>query len=922
MRPGRRRSRLTSTDGVGSSLPGVRPGSASDTRWNTLDLKEAARLDAVAVLERLDSSNRGIPWEEAAGRLAEAGPNAIRSHGVRALSVAVRQLKNPLLPLLVVAATTSYFVGERANAVIILIMVALSVGLGFFNEYRSERAVEALHQTIRHRTVVLRNGHPAEVEVTELVPGDVVQLGVGDVIPADLRLLRASGLECDEALLTGESVPAAKVTAPVGRIDSPLDLPSCALMGTVVNAGGGEGVVVGTGHATAFGRIALRLAEKAEESAFQRGLREFSVLLVRVTLVLCVAIFAINWGFRRPFIDSALFALAIAVGLTPELLPVIVTISLSTGARRLASRQVVVKRLVSIEDLGNIEVLFTDKTGTLTEGAITFSGALDESGAPSAEALRLGLLCNEATLEGGLAVGGNALDRALWEAPEAAAFDLAGWARLAILPFDHERRLVSVLIRGQDGHRRLVTKGAPEAVLARCAVVPPVARELLSREFDAGSRVVAVAARDGGAAQSDVRPEDERDLRFVGFLTFADPPKSGAAESLARLARLGVDVKVVTGDNERVARRVCADLGLAVAGSLTGGEVEGMSDAALHSAVRGTTIFARVTPEQKSRVIKAARSLGIDTGFLGDGVNDAVALHDADVGISVDSGADVAKDAADIVLLRKDLAVLADGVVEGRRIFANTIKYILMGTSSNFGNMFSAAGASLFLRFLPMLPTQILLNNLLYDMSQTTIPTDHVDEELLERPSHWDTAFIRRFMAFFGPISSIYDFLTFAVMLWVFHAGEGLFHTGWFVESLATQTLVIFVIRTRRVPFLRSRPSVPLLVTVLACAGVGAVLPFSPVAHFLGFRPLPAGFFAVLALMVVTYLVVAEIAKARFFRPQRGTSPLGKPRSWRHRRAGRLSHRWTVVPPRRSDMLSAAVEGTPKARLARPRHEE
>jgi Mg2+-importing ATPase len=622
------------------------------------------------------------------------------------------------------------------------------------------------------------------------------------------------------------------------------------------------------------------------------GLRDFSVLLVQVTAVLTLSIFAINGALRRPLLESALFSLAIAVGLTPQLLPAIVTISLSAGARRLARKSVIVKRLVAIEDLGNIEVLFTDKTGTLTEGRTTFSAALDADGKPSAEVFLLGLLCNSAAVQDGVAVGGNPLDRALWEGPEARNAPVARYRRLADAPFDYKRRLMSALLEDENGNRILVTKGAPESVLARCTNVGEAARSLLTRQFDAGSRVVAVATRDGGGIGA-LSSADEHDLTLSGFLAFADPPKYHAGASLERLRQLGIAVKIVTGDNDRVASKVCADLGVAVQGSVTGSALEGMNDDVLATVLPSTTIFARVTPDQKSRIIRAQRKLSSVVGFLGDGVNDAVALHDADVGISVDSGSDVAKDAADIILLDKDLSILADGVVEGRRIFANTIKYVLMGTSSNFGNMFSAAGASLLLSFLPMLPSQILLNNFLYDVSEMTIPTDHVDEELLERPAHWDTAFIRRFMMFFGPISSVYDFLTFGVMIWVFHAGETLFHTAWFVESLASQTLVIFIIRTRRVPFFSSRPSGPLLVTSLACVAVGLALPLSPLAGALGFTPLPAGFLAILILMVVTYLGLVEAGKARFFRPLPGERPLARPHVPHERRVHRRAARWS-----------------------------
>jgi P-type Mg2+ transporter len=861
------------------------------TDWRSLTLASAATLSTDEVLERLDSTPDGLSRDAAGVRRAEVGPNALRSHGARPFAVLVRQLRNPLLILLVAAALTSFAVGERTSALIILLIIGMSVGLGFINEYRSELAVEALHSQLRHTALVMRDGEPVAVDVTELVPGDVVRLGVGDVVPADLRLLRAEGLECDEAVLTGESLPAEKTSDPIAAPESSLDLASCAFMGTVIHEGSGLGVVVATGGRTEFGGIALSLGERQPQTAFQLGLRDFSLLLVRVTVVLAGSILVINVALGRSLLGSVLFALAIAVGLTPQLLPAIVTISLSTGAKRLAERKVVVKRLVSIEDLGNIVVLFTDKTGTLTEGQITFAAALGVDGRPSDAALRAGLLCNDATVSGGQVIGGNQLDRALWDAPGAHATGVDGARRLATLPFDHERRLASVLIE-QDGGREVIVKGAPETVLARCASVVPGAQAVLDRQFAAGSRVIAVAKRPADA-RTTLTADDERDLELTGFLTFVDRPKADAQEALERLNVLDVQVKIITGDNDRVAQKVCADIGLAVEGTVTGVQLDELDDAQLAAVLPRTTIFARVSPGQKSRLIEAQRALGSTVGFLGDGVNDAVALHDADVGISVQTATDVAKDAADIVLLDKDLDILATGIVEGRRIFANTIKYVLMGTSSNFGNMFSAGGASLFLSFLPMLPTQILLNNLLYDASEMAIPTDNVDEEQLQRPARWDTAFIRRFMIFFGPISSIFDFATFGIMLWVFNAHAPLFRSGWFVESLATQSLIIFAIRTRRVPFFHSRPSTPLALATIICVGIGVLLPFSPLAHLLGFVPLPAGFLAALAVMIVLYLVLVELGKVRFYRarPTGSTVPRRRPRRehWIQHRATRWS---------------------------------
>jgi Mg2+-importing ATPase len=878
----------------------------------SLDLAAAAGLSPEEALARLDSQVEGLTEEEARRRLQVVGPNALRSHGARPLAVLLRQLRNPLLLLLLAAALVSVFVGEGTDAAIIFCISALSIGLGFFNEYRSERAVEALHSQLRHTALAIRDGKATEVDVTELVPGDVVRIGVGDVVPADLRLLQAEGLECDEAVLTGETLPAEKRSEPVESAESPLALPSCAFMGTVVRAGSGLGLVVQTGGRTAFGGIALRLGERQPETAFQLGLRAFSVLLVRVTAVLAGSILVINIALGRSLLESVLFALAIAVGLTPQLLPAIVTVSLSTGARRLAERSVIVKRLVAIEDLGNIEVLFTDKTGTLTEGRIAFAGALDARGQPSPDVLRAGLLCNDAVLADGRVVGGNPLDRALWEAPEAAGLKTEEYRRLAARPFDYERRVASVLVEAPDGRRSIVVKGAPETVLAQCQKLDPQAQKVLDEQFAAGSRVVALAAR-AADGQETLRAADEAGLKLSGFLTFLDRPKPDAAEALARLRALAVEVKVITGDNDRVAAKVCADLGLKVRGTLSGAELDALDDETLAHALPVTTIFARVTPEQKSRVIKAQRRLGSTVGFLGDGVNDAVALHDADVGISVESATDVAKDAADIVLLEKDLDILAGGVGEGRRIFANTIKYVLMGTSSNFGNMFSAGAASLFLSFLPMLPTQILLNNLLYDVSEMTIPTDNVDEEQLRRPAHWDTKLIRRFMTFFGPISSIFDFATFALLLWVFDASATLFRSGWFVESLATQSLAIFAIRTRRVPFFRSRPSRPLLLSTLVCVTVGVLLPFSPLAGTLGFTSLPLGLVAALAAMVPLYLLLLELGKRRFYRLEVAGPPLARPRPPRQRRILHRASRWSILRLPRIAAPRTAPDRLPQA---------
>ena len=856
----------------------------------------AARLRPEEVIARLQSSDGGLTTAEANRRLGIYGHNAIRSHGAEALPILWNQLRNPLLILLAAATLVALYTGEVTDAVIILAIVGLSVGLGFFNEYRSARVVEALHDSIRHRTVVVRDGQSVSIDVTDVVPGDMVTFQTGDLVPADLRLLEAKELECDEAVLTGEAMPKTKSASSVSGDDLvELGLPCIAYMGTVVRGGAGRGVVVQTGSGTIFGKIALKLGQHQPETAFQRGLRGFSLLLVYVTAILAGGIFLANWLLlRRPILEASLFALAIAVGLTPQLLPAIVTVSLASGARNLARKKVVVKRLISIEDLGNIEILFTDKTGTLTEGRISYRDAVGPDGAHSDEALRLGLLC--AMRDGADPSGsGNPLDDALLQAGPPPS----GYRRLDLLPFDHERRLMTALVEGPDGKKLLITKGAPESLLPRCQSLAPSAQATVDGLFAKGARVVAVGSRDWDGGSSCVHA-DERDLELAGFLSFEDKPKADAAESLAQLKALEVEVKIVTGDNAVVAQTVCRSLGIEVGDTITGPELDKMSDAELLQRVPKTGIFARVSPEQKSRIIKAQRSLHKDVGFLGDGVNDAVALHDADVGISVDTGSEVAKDAADIVLLGKDLGILAGGVLEGRRIFANTMKYVLMGTSSNFGNMFSAAGGSILLSFLPMTPTQILLNNLMYDTGEMTIPTDNVDADMLRRPSQWDIRLIRRFMIFFGPISSIFDFATFGVMIFLFHATGGLFQTAWFVESLSTQSLVIFAIRTRKVPFFRSRPGSLLLGATVAVVALGVALPYTPLAGFFGFRPLPAAFLGILAVMIVVYLALVELGKSMFYSgrlPRLRIQPLPVS-NWERSAAvqaiERAASRWTV----------------------------
>ncbi len=877
------------------------PDSAVSVTAPALTAARVATAPLDEVLHSLDTSVQGLSGAEASARLIRYGPNALRTHRVSAIAVLGSQLRNAVLILLATTAVLSFFLGDSTQAIIIGVILVASIGLGFVNEYRAERASAALHSSVHHTAVVRRDRQFCRVDVTVLVPGDVIRLALGEVVPADVRLIDVNGLECNESILSGESSASEKSTQAVTGDVVLTDSSDLAFMGTIVSAGDGTGLVYATGLDTQFGRIAAGLGERQPETEFQAGLRRFSYLLLWVALTLTVLILITNLMLRRPVIDSVLFALAIAVGITPQLLPAVVSASLATGSRRLAKLKVLVKRLVCIEDLGDIDVLITDKTGTLTEGRISLVDAVDLAGAHANSVLRAGLLTTDADAASD-GVSANAMDAALWESPDATGMVTDDVHRIATLPFDHTRRAMSALF-DDGGDRRLTVKGAPEQVMANCTTAPAqqqVAQRTLDALFADGRRVVAVASKPAPDLTA-ITAADETDLTLLGFLVFADEPKAAARDSLAQLAALGIEVKVATGDNPLVAEKVCTDLGLASKGTITGTEMETLDDAGFAQAAENHTIFARISPEQKARLIVSARRSGRSVAFLGDGVNDALALHAADVGISVDTATDVAKDAADVVLLEKDLGVLAAGVAEGRRIFANTIKYVLMGTSSNFGNMFSAAAASAVLSFLPMLPSQILLNNLLYDSSQLAIPTDTVDAEQLHAPSHWNIAFIRRFMLTFGPISSLFDFLTFGLMLGVLHAGPVEFRTGWFVESLATQTLIIFAIRTRRVPFFRSRPSGVLTLTTLAVVAIGIVLTVSPVAHKLGFTTLPWQFYTALVVMTVAYLVLVEVTKKLFYaEPMHTTGQRQRTRGREHRihrRAARFSHGDRIATP-------------------------
>ncbi len=762
-----------------------------------------------ALLAGLDASAEGLTGDESARRLAVHGRNDAMSRHPRPLwREVLARFANPLVLILLFAGALSAWTGEVASFVIIVVIVALSVVLELTQQRRAENAVEALRRSVGLRADVVRDGAERSIPIDELVPGDVVRVAAGDIVPADCRLLTARDLFVNQAIMTGEAYPSEKHARDLAAsTDAPAEAVNWLFMGTSVISGTGRAVVCNTGRATELGSLAGTLAAARGPDAFEQGIARFGYLILRMTVFLVLFVLAVNVLFQRPWLESLLFALALAVGLTPELLPMVVTVTLANGARRLAAKRVIVKRLPAIHDLGAMDVLCTDKTGTLTESRIALVRYVDALGEPSQRVLDLAVL--NSAFESGIK---SPLDDAVL----ALGKPDPSWRKIDEVPFDFERRRVSVL--ADDGkERRLVVKGAPEDVIAlsssledgKGATVPIDAawRDRLSRQVEAfgedGLRVLAVACRRMEADHDSAAASDEGELTFAGLLAFLDPPKKDAAEAIQALSRSGVAVKILTGDSERITRHICRDIGVPVTGVITGNEMRELSAEALAARLLGVNLFCRVTPQQKERVLVALKKQGSVVGFLGDGINDASALHAADVGISVDSAADVAKEAADLVLLDHDLAVVHDGVMEGRRTVENVTKYILMGASSNLGNMFSMAGAALFLPFLPMLPIQVLLNNLLYDCSETGVPFDHVDPEALEKPVRWDLGYIERFILVLGPVSSIFDFLTFYALLHLFDAGEKLFQTGWFIESLATQALVIFVIRTRDLPWRR-----------------------------------------------------------------------------------------------------------------------
>jgi Mg2+-importing ATPase len=818
---------------------------------------------------RLGTSATGLPTAEAARRLREVGPNEIaaRRRGW-AVTRLFSKLKNPLVLILLVASVVSSASGDIASTVIIGVVIVTSVLLDFVQEERAARTAEALRQSVALRTRVVRDGRDQTLPAAELVPGDLVRLAAGNLVPADGRVVEARDFFVNQAHLTGEPYPVEKRPG-ISAATQPADAENAVFLGSAVVSGAGSMLVCRTGAATELGGIAGALQRIERPTAFEQGIHAFGMLITRVTMVLVAAVLLVLALTGRPMLESVMFAVALAVGLTPELLPMIITVTLARGAMRLSRRRVIVKRLRAVQDLGALDVLCTDKTGTLTEAHIRLASAVDPTGAPSDRVLELAWL--NAHFESGIQ---SPLDRAI---VDAVTTPPAGWRKLDELPFDFERRRVSVLVDGPGG-RLLVVKGAPEDVLAHSRWVggdgdrvPLDAAEIggVHARIDAlghaGLRALGVAWRTVPAGHAHCVIDDEEGLVFAGLLAFQDPPKPGAMEAIRALEDHGVDVKIVTGDSEPVTRHLCEAVGFPLRDVLCGADVDRLDDAALAARAEGTDAFCRVNPGQKARVIRALRERGHVVGYLGDGVNDAPSLHAADVGISVEGAVDVAREAATLLLLGHDLDVLLQGVREGRRTFGNVRKYIQMGTSSNFGNMASMAFAAAFLPFLPMRAEQILVNNLLYDLANLPIPLDEVDEEQLATPQRWDIAGVRRFMLLLGPVSSAFDLATFAFLYWGLHAGEPLFQTGWFVESLATQSLVIFVIRTRRLPW-RSRPAPWLAAAACGVTGVAVLLPLSPLAAALRFVPPPPVYYLATTGFVVAYLACAEVMKRYFYR--------------------------------------------------------
>ena len=824
----------------------------------------------------------GLSQEEAETRLGQYGFNEVAKE--KPLSPWRRlliNLKNPLVILLVILGLVSYLTGDVTGTIVILIMVMLGVVLRYVQEMRADKAAEKLRAMVSTHATVCRDGKDIELPLKMIVPGDIIRLGAGDMVPADVRVLSAKDLFINQATLTGEAMPVEKNAGPcVTANGNELELSDACFLGSNVVSGTGSALVVHTGAQTFFGSLAHSIAGERVQTSFDKGVNRFTWLMIRFIMVMVPAVFIINGFSKHNWLEAFLFALAVAVGLTPEMLPMIVTVNLSKGALAMARKKVIVKRLNAIQNFGAMDVLCTDKTGTITRGQIVLEQHLDAEGNPSQKVLDFGFL--NSYYHTGLK---NLMDDAILdhEELEAGLNVRDKYKKIDEIPFDFVRKRMSVVLEDKDGLNVLICKGAVEGLVGLCSKIEigGETRDLLTADRQKclkmvdelnsqGFRVITLAYKTmpGATDEPVYAVKDESDLVLLGFLSFLDPPKESAMEALQKLKALKVDVKILTGDNEIITECICNKVGFSSGKLLLGPAIEAMTDEQLAEAVDNYTVFARLVPAHKQRIIKALQKKGHVTGFMGDGINDAPALKAADIGISVDSAVDIAKESSDIILLENSLLVLEGGVVEGRKVFGNIIKYIKMAASSNFGNMFSVVGASAFLPYLPMLPIQVLTNNLLYDFSQTTIPTDNVDSDWLIKPRKWAIDELQRFILLIGPISSIFDYVTFYVMWHVFHCehNPALFHTGWFVESLFTQTLIIHVIRTNKIPFLQSRASWPLILTSVIIVGVGAWLTVSPLAGTLGFVPLPSLYWLYLAVILVLYIALTQLVKNRLIR--------------------------------------------------------
>jgi Mg2+-importing ATPase len=820
-----------------------------------------------SLLAKLDSGPRGLSAAEAGLRLETIGPNRIEARARTTwLGLFLNQFKSPLILILIFATAVSAISKEWTDALIVLLIILGSALLGFTQEYHAAVAVEKLQQRVRTQSTVMRDGIPQSIPAEEVVPGDLILLSAGTLIPADGVLIEERDFFVNQSVLTGETFPAEKKLGPVAADASLAERANCIFMGTNVRSGTAKALIVRSGAQTAFGQIAHRLRVRPPETSFERGVRHFGSMLSRMMFILVVAVFAVNVFFHRPVLDALLFSIALAVGMTPELLPAIISVTLSKGSQEMARAGVIVRRLNAIENFGSMDVLCTDKTGTITEGVVQLDGALDLDGQPSPGIFRPAYI--NAKLQTGL---GNPLDEAILAQPKP---DLAAVHKVDEIPYDFVRKRLSVVIE-EEGQRLLITKGALENVLAVCTHAGDDGRLLdwqttqairarFARWSKQGYRVLGLAQRLM-PRQDAYQREDESDMTFTGFLLFLDPPKAGVHEVIQKLSAMGIELKIITGDNRLVAIHAAELIGMKISGVLSGKELNKMHDEALWQRAEKVNLFVEVDPNQKERIITALQKMGHVVGYMGDGINDAPSLHAADVGISVERAVDVAKEAADFVLLEHDLDVLRRGVALGRNTFANTLKYIHVTTSANFGNMFSMAGASLFLPFLPLLPMQILLTNFLTDVPAVTIASDAVDAEATARPRRWDVREIRNFMLVFGAVSSIFDYLTFGVLLIILHASPQEFRTGWFIESVITELLVLLIIRTQR-PFFRSKIGRGLLVSTAIIAVLSLALPYLPFSPILGFTSLSPGLLLALFAVTFAYLGITEVTKRLFYR--------------------------------------------------------